>query len=525
MQLTKTHAPSNKDEFLQNTASKPLLLINSLFAVLYFYIIAFTFRQGNPIMFWLLIGGEVFHLVQVLGYCYTVWSDRFDAQFDKEFTSSVDVFITVCGEPVEIVKKTVEAAVAMDYHDFKVYLLNDGFVAKKDNWAVIEDLAVELGVKCITRKKPGGAKAGNINHGLTQTNNPYFVVFDADHVPHASFLKDVMGYFIDPKMGFVQTPQFYKNQDDNSITSVAWRQQTLFFGPIMTGKNRLNSAFMCGTNMAIRRTAIQEAGGMCEFNIAEDFLTSLFIHQKGWRSVYLPKVLAEGLAPEDFLSYYKQQFRWTRGSLEVIFKYNPLFRRGLRLSQKLQYLISASYYLSGIVVLIDALLPLIFLYTGITAIVTSTMALAIIFIPYMFLNLYTLQRTSSFSYAFEAIAFSLSSFWIQISAFIAVLTNQKTSFAVTSKKQIQGNFLYLVIPQLIYIGLAFVGFGVGALREGLSSSLLANGAWVMVNIAVFIPFIIAAAPQRRSKRQKLAPVVISEPLPVIQLSKVDHEII
>lgn len=514
----------DKQNFLHNIASKPLLIINSLFAVIYFFVITFGFKRGNPILFWLLIAGEVFHLIQILGYCYTVWSDRLDADFKQEFNEPVDVFITVCGEPVEIVRQTATAALAMNYSSFNVYLLNDGYVAKKDNWTDIENLAKELGITCITRKQPGGAKAGNINNGLRHTTNPYFVVFDADHVPHKTFLEQVMGYFIDPRMGFIQTPQFYKNQDENNVTKVAWQQQTLFFGPIMSGKNRLNSAFMCGTNMAIRRTAIIEAGGMCEFNIAEDFLTSLFIHEKGWKSVYLPKVLAEGLAPEDFLSYYKQQFRWTRGSLEVIFKYNPLLRRGLRFSQKLQYVISASYYLSGVVVVIDAMLPIIFLFTGITAIFTSTMTLASVFVPYMFLNLYTLQRTSSFSYAFEAIAFSLSSFWIQISAIIAVLTNQKTSFAVTSKNQIRGNFLYLVVPQFIYIGLALIGTLVGLLREGLSASLLSNVAWALVNVAVFIPFIMAAAPERRKNRLKSKQNDVNT-LKVIQLSKVDNAVI
>ena len=91
---------------------------------------------------------------------------------------------------------------------------------------------------------------------------------------------------------------------------------------------------MCGTNVAVRRTALDEVGGLCQTNIAEDFLTSLLMHERGWRSVYVPEVLAQGLAPEDFLSYYKQQHRWARGSLEVIFKYNPLRRRGLTWPQR-----------------------------------------------------------------------------------------------------------------------------------------------------------------------------------------------
>lgn len=481
--------------FLNGSNSKKLLIANIALSLVYFVAIAFFFEHGNALLFGLLIAGEVFHIWQIAGYCYTVWSSDYSAVFDKSFSKPVDVFITVAGEPIDIVEKTVRAALAMKYPNFNVYVLNDGYVAKKDNWREVMRLADRLGIKSITRRKPGGAKAGNINSGLRHTDSPYIVIFDADHVPHQNFLREVMGYFADPAMGFVQTPQFYQDQKLNSVTQTSWDQQSLFFGPIMSGKNRTNSAFMCGTNMALSREALADAGGMCEFNIAEDFLTSLFIHEKGWNSLYVPKVLAEGQAPQDFLSYYKQQFRWTRGSLEVIFKYNPFLRKGLSLAQKFQYVISASYYLSGVVVLIDAMLPIVFLYTGITALNTSTMTLAFIFLPYIFLNLLILQTTSNYAYSFKAISYSISSFYLQIKAIIAVLTNQKTSFAVTSKQAVEGNFLYLVIPQIAYIVIALVGFGVAFSREGLSASLLANAAWAAVNIALFMPFILDAGPR------------------------------
>jgi cellulose synthase (UDP-forming) len=500
------HTPETAEEadrfsFLKGRANKKLLVLNSFLATVYFAVITFGFKPGNHLLFLLLIFGEAFHLFQILGYVYTVWEQRHSASFDNTFNAPVDVFITVAGEPTEIIEETAIAALAMDYPHFKVYLLNDGYVAKKDNWQDVEKLASKLGIGCITRTVAGGAKAGNINNALRQTSSEYVAIFDADHVPHTDFLSEMMGYFDDKKMGFVQSPQFYKDQHTNQITQISWDQQSLFFGPIMTGKNRLNSAFMCGTNMVLRREALMEAGGMCEFNIAEDFLTSLFMHNKGWNSLYVPQVLAEGLAPGDFLSYYKQQFRWTRGSLEVIFKYNPLFMRGkLTMRQRMQYLISASYYLSGVVVLLDALLPVLFLFTGLVPVVTSTMTLAFVFLPYIFIALYTLQITSNFSYTYEAISFSLSSFYIQIKAVIAVLMNQKTSFSVTSKKQIKGNFLYLTIPQMAYIALFIAGIIVGILREGVSASLLANGAWGVVNVAVFLPFILA------SRRVKDTPI-------------------
>lgn len=512
---------ADRTDFLHGEVSKKLIILNVLMAVVYFAAIAFGFDHGNNILFGLLIAGEVFHTFQVLGYCYTIWSNKIPVRSDPTFIPAVDVYITVCGEPVDIVRETAIAAKAMDWPNHKVYLLNDGLVAKKDNWKEIEQLATELGITAITRTVPGGAKAGNINHGLTKTTADYFVVFDADHVAYPSFLRETMGYFQDKKMGFVQTPQYYKNQALNAITQASWDQQALFFGPIMKGKNRLNSAFMCGTNMVVSRKAVMEAGGMCEFNIAEDFLTSLFIHAKGWKSVYIPKVLAEGLAPEDFLSYYKQQFRWMRGSLEVIFKYNPLFMRGLSFAQRMQYLISASYYLSGIVILIDMMIPLIFLYTGITAITTSTMALALVFLPYIFLNLFTLQTSAGFRFSFGAISYSQSSFYLMIKAVIGVIFNRKTSFVVTSKSQVQGNFAYLSTPQFIYIGVSIIGLIVGLLREGFSASLLANLSWVIVNIVIFTPFIAGSLPQswftRKHKPTHRQPVT-----PAIQLSTVTN---
>ena len=479
--------------FLKTTAVHPLfLIINLALSIAYFIFIAFLFPIGNPILFGLLILGEVFHLWQVFGYIHSVWPRRRTKQFDQTFAPEVAVYITVTGEPEDIVEETVKAATAMQYPNFNVYILNDGYVAKRDNWREAEVLAKKYNITCLTRKKPGGAKAGNINHALSKTKEPFVVVFDADHIPVPQFLNKMMGYFVDPRVGFVQSPQYYKNFEENLVTGGAWEQQELFFGAIAKGKDGSNSAFMCGTNMAIRRTTLEEVGGMSEFSIAEDFLTSLLVHQKKWKSVYVDEVLAEGLAPEDFLSYYKQQFRWARGSLEVVFKYNPLFRRGLTFSQRVQYLSSASFYMSGLIVFLNAILPLIYFYAGIEPLAIGTMTLALIFIPYIFVVLYTIQLTSNFSYTFRALSFSLSSFPIHLKAIWQIIIRKKSGFVVTSKKAVSGNHGYLVTPHLVYIALVAFGIIIGYLREGLSPSILSNIAWSLVYVAVFVPFITAA---------------------------------
>lgn len=491
-----------RKDFLKTDSPKVLLIINAVLAVAYFIVLAFVFPAGNKILFYLLIAGEVFHVWQVLTFLYTVWETDHTPEQDPYFQPPVDVFITVAGEPVELVEKTVTAARAMRYPHTEIYILNDGFVAGKDNWRDIEALATKLNVHCITRTVAGGAKAGNINNGLRLSKNPLVAIFDADHTPHADFLLKTARYFVDHTVGFVQTPQFYKNYAENYLTKSSWEQQELFFGPICKGKNRLNSATMCGTNMLISRDALEAVGGMCTESIAEDFITGLLMHKKGYRSVYVPEVLAEGLATEDLLSYSKQQFRWARGALDVIFKYNPLFMSGLTWAQRIQYLSSASFYLSGIVVLIDVLLPIIFLFTGLLPVKIDGMLLAAVFLPYLFFTLYVIQRSSNFTFTFPSLGFSMGAFNIHLRALYSAATFQKSAFSITQKSRQGGNFLPLVKWHLIYIILTAVGIVVAVNREGYSASLINNVAWAALNIIIFLPFIRAAFPSE-SENPKL----------------------
>lgn len=502
------YSPENFN-FLKSSVARSLLWVNVVLALIYMVAIAFLFPVSNRAMFYILVAVELFHTWQALGFWYTIADMEYMPPRLANFTPAVDVFITVAGEPVEIVEETIRAAKAMDYPDFKVHVLNDGYVAKKDNWQEIEELCRRLNVNCITRTVPGGAKAGNINNGLRHTAAPFVAVFDADHVPHQNFLRELLSYMYDDKVGFVQSPQFYKNYEENYITAGAWEQQELFFAPILKGKNRMNSVFMCGTNMVIRRQALLEAGGMCEDNIAEDFLTSLFIHAKGWKSVYVPEILAEGLAPEDFLSYVKQQYRWARGSLEVIFWHNPLFMRGLTFKQKFQYLQSASYYLSGVAVLINALFPILFFFTGWMPFTVSTMVLAAVFLPYIFLTIYTLSASTNLSYTYRAVAFSMSLFIVHIRAMLAVIFRVKSGFSITSKRAVSGNFLNMVIPHIAYIVLMIGGAAYALYRLGPVSSVITNISWALLNAIIFSVFIVAALPEKKSAPDR-RPEAVSE---------------
>ncbi len=493
--MTPNIPPKSKYEIVTRPVSKLLLSFEVIVSLLYLYIILFRLEKGNTILFSLLAFSEIFHVWLVLTLIYNIWPRVTDRIFNKDHKPEMDIFITVVNEPLDIIRKTVLACQKIDHPIKNIFILNDGKVANFEGWQATESLATELGIGCITREIGGGAKAGNINHAMTLTNGELIAVFDADHIPHTNFASKTVGYFSDSKVAFVQSPQYYHNFTENEVTYGSSEQQELFFGPIMSGKSDLNTAFMCGTNMVIRRTALDSVGGLNTENIAEDFMTSLEIHKEGWKSVYVPQVLAEGLAPEDFLSYCKQQFRWARGSMEVLFWSNPILDTKLSWKHKLSYLISASYYLSGIVVVINLLTPILFLLFGLQPLNSSSMLLPALFLPYIFLSVLILNTATGSNYTFRALAFSNGSFWIFCKALFAVVLRQNTSFTVTSKEKVQGNFAILVWPHILYsiIGLFAIVFGF--YRYNLSPAFLTNLSWVVFNIATFLPFIGAAIPE------------------------------
>ncbi len=484
--------------FIHNRSiSKSLLFANFIMAIVY-YIWWLNFANiSNPWAYGLLFFGESYHVLMSCLFWFTVWPKRRGvlskpSQYSFRYQPSVDVFITVANEPLSLIRQTAIAAKKMDYQNKLIYFLNDGYVAGRKDWEQVEILAQELDILCITRKTPGGAKAGNINNALRHTNGEIVAIFDADMAPFPNFLGRLIPYFSKQEIGFVQSPQYYENHEKNDVTRASWEQQELFYGPIMRGKDSYDSAFICGTNVAIRRSALELVGGMVEDSITEDFLTSIFIHQKGYKSIYIPEVLATGLAPEDLLSYYKQQRRWARGSLEVLFKHNPFFKRGLSMNQRLQYLSSALYYLNGLIILIDMGMPLIFLFAGIKPVTSSTINFAFYFIPFMFLNLLTLYLVSGKNITFRAFAFSQSSFTLQLSALISAITGQKDAFTITSKKALTGNFAYLAYPHIAYAILVAISIVVALFREGPNPSVVTNIAWAFFNIVLYYPFIKAS---------------------------------
>jgi cellulose synthase (UDP-forming) len=404
-----------------------VLLVNLAATVWYFAWLLDPGRVGNPVLYALLVAAELFNLVQAFGFWWTCFNAR-SRRRAPELASvpQVDVLIPVYDEPVEIVEATVVAATRIRGGEVRVWLLDDGDSPE------MEALAARVGIGYFTRDEHEGAKAGNINHALRCTDAPYVVVFDCDHVADPAFLEQTLGHFADTAVAFVQTPQYYANHHRGAIPAAAWAQQALFFGPIARGKDAFGAMFCCGTNVVFRRDALVSVGGFPTESITEDFDLSIRLHERGWRSVYVDRVLAQGLGPEDMASYVSQQLRWARGCLSSI---PHVLRARLPLRVRAQYLLSTMYFLSGWTLAIYMLLPAVRIAIGAQPLaVASASQFLIHFAPYYTVALATVALAGAGSYTFAAFALGAASFWVHIVAGVRALLRRPGRFVVTAKE-------------------------------------------------------------------------------------------
>ena len=302
-------------------------------------------------------------------------ADRHEARMralPEDQLPSVDVFIPTYNEPIEVLEKTITGALCLDYPKVKIWVLDDG----RRQW--LKAFSEAKGVGYLNRPDNAHAKAGNINHALTQTDGEFIAVFDADFVPQRNFLMRTIGFFSDAEIGIVQIPHAFYNHDPMQ-TNLALRktvpdEQRFFFDAIMPSRDAWNAAFCCGSNSVTRRTALRAIGDAVPTEaITEDILTSIALLRKGYITRYLCERLAFGLAPETVEAFFIQRQRWARGAIQILYLANGPFGRGLTFMQRMLYL-PMHWLTLGPRSLIIILAPIVFLWTGISPVFNVSVA-------------------------------------------------------------------------------------------------------------------------------------------------------
>ena len=520
-----------------------ILTVSTIGALIYLGYLLQPAYRGDTLPYALALAAELFIILQGLLSFWTILSGRFNPrnyeyhsaqaklynapvgktaikilkQHDPEVARNVemyvdhhpitvDVFIPVYGEPIEDIRATAIAARDI-YGRHATYILDDG---KSD---AVKRMAKRVGVGYIRRPTNEHAKAGNVNYALSKTTGDFFLILDADFVAEPTILYEALPFFENPKLAFVQTPQFYDNQI-NFVSTAANFMQSVFYSLIQSGKNRFNSAFCVGTNVIFRRKAIDSIGGIYWRSKSEDIWTSIKLHESGYESVYIPTVLAVGKTPETLMAYAKQQLRWATGSFEIFIYHNPLFQRKLTIDQRLQYFATTSYYFVGFSVLLLLLLPPLQIFFNLSPISTSIPAwqwallYSGFYVSQLILAFYTMG-----GFKLKTLMLANVSFPIYVKAFFNALFRRDQAWQATGAMEYDSPFNY--VRMQVYIGLfLFLTSIVGIFKAFYLGQFSIALGWNLLNTAVFSYFVVMAYREARSlKRQASDAYVPPTPQP------------
>lgn len=505
---------------------RPLIVFLSCFASMrYFYWrVTSTLemdRATDAVVSMLLLAAETYGLlVLFLGYFQTI-EMRKRAPLAPRRLPAVDVFIPTYNEGEDIVRRTVIGALAMDYPDKTIYVLDDG---KRPH---IAKMAEELGCGYMTRPDNKHAKAGNLNHALGRTKGELVAIFDADHVPVRGFLKKTVGFFEDEKVALVQAAQHFFNPDpyerNLKLEGRIAPEQTFFYHVIQPGNDFWNSAFFCGSCAVLRRSDVEAIGGIKTATVTEDAHTALELHSRGHQSVYLGLPLAAGLATETFAAHVKQRIRWARGMAQILRIDCPLFKRGLEPAQRLNYFNAMLHFFFGVPRLIMILAPLSYLLLGIHPLRADVFAVFAYILPHIALcTLGNSILSQSYRHSFWGGVYEVSIAPYTSGVTLLALVNPRLGkFNVTDKgtnldqarfdlSTSWGTLALLgltVLALAVALPLRLAGFDPETGDVNVLHAILINSVWVLGNMATLVA---AACVAYEQPQQRGAPRVMRD---------------
>ena len=241
-----------------------------------------------------------------------------------------------------VVERVIAAACALDWprSALQIQVLDDSI----DETQAVARAAVEryrlagYRIDYCHRVDRTGYKAGALKAGLDLSDCPYVAVFDADFVPAPDFLRTMMPVLLAaPRAAFAQARWEHLNATENLLTRAQGLLLDAHFGIEQTARTR-NGLILPfnGTCGIWRRAAIEAAGGWAADTLCEDLDLSVRAHLAGWQALYLPEVTVPGELPSTLAAWQSQQFRWTKGFVQVARKLlRPIWRSPFTLPQKL----------------------------------------------------------------------------------------------------------------------------------------------------------------------------------------------
>lgn len=279
------------------------------------------------LLFLCLAGTLLLVLMQALELTEVMWLKAWQRVFrparaeGRTHWPKVSLHLPICNEPPHMVKISLDALARLDYPNFEVLVI-DNNTRDAATWRPVEAYCAELGprFRFFHLDHVEGFKAGALNFALRQTapDAEFVGVCDSDYTVEPDWLKSIVPYFDDAKVGFVQAPQDHRDWAGEPFKEMLNWEYAGFFNIGMCHRNEYDAIIQHGTMTVIRKQAIDDVGIWAQWCICEDSEMGLRLMEGGWKSVYINHAFGKGLTPDTFSGYKKQRFRWAYGAVQIL---------------------------------------------------------------------------------------------------------------------------------------------------------------------------------------------------------------
>jgi cellulose synthase/poly-beta-1,6-N-acetylglucosamine synthase-like glycosyltransferase len=440
--------PNDYEKLYYMRTNRILLVCTGIFSSVSLSVGLWLFVKNSYYFFWFGIFVAIFSFYLMISYLFVgLWGRDFDYKAHLEITSTssdykptVDIFLPVCNEPVNIIENTHNHVAALEWprDKIKVYVLDDGDSAQ------VKSLALARGFEYIVRSdRPTLKKAGNLRNGFAQSSGDFIAIFDADFCPRKDFLLETIPYFKhDAKIAILQTPQFFDidPRNQNWVQSSAGAVQELFYRLIQTNRDRWGAAICVGTCGVYRRESLVPFGGTAAIGYSEDVHTGFSVVSSGWRLKYIPLVLSKGLCPDTLAAFFIQQYRWAMGSFTLMLN-KHFWTCNMSVIQKICYMTGMFYYtVTGISLIFNALPGILLIWLRPESVFwyNSAFVLPSILFSYLFMKLWSIQP-----FTIHVLALKHVTYWSHIFALKDKLMGTLVEWIPTGSASTQNNSRFL----------------------------------------------------------------------------------
>lgn len=234
----------------------------------------------------------------------------------------VSLHVPAYNEPPDMVIATLESLLAIDYPSYEIIMLDDN-TTDEELWRPVEVFCESHGIKFHHLENWPGFKAGALNFALTVTDPRAEVigVIDADYLVVPDYLRRCAPLFADEALGFLQTPQDYREWESSPYYRRLYYSYKYFFAVSQISRNERGGPIFGGTMGLIRRTALEAVGGWDEWCITEDAELSLRLLRAGYTGQHVEASFGHGVMPLTFEALKRQRFRWCFGGVQILRKH------------------------------------------------------------------------------------------------------------------------------------------------------------------------------------------------------------